>query len=173
MGNGCHIIKLWHKQAVSQHTTGCVTQIIQHTTQTWMKMGQRERFKESIMEIELFPRLNQQTECPNNTWNIMGQRKTTLHCRHFPLKSIFLVNLRAKRGGSLFEGCWYETWSKGSPAFGGFFSWIGLKCWNILTKLGKKVDFSIAESVAWFVFWWRDLGERSETIQRKNGPWQS
>ena len=63
------------------------------------------------------------------------------------------INLRAKRGGSLFEGGWYEMWSKGSPTFGGFFAKMGLERWNILTKLGEKVDFSIiAESVAWFVF---------------------
>ena len=32
------------------------------------------------------------------------------------LISLF-INLRAKRGGSLFEGRWYGTWSKGSPPF--------------------------------------------------------
>ena len=41
---------------------------------------------------------------------------------------------------------------EGSPPNGGFLYLIGLKCWNILTKLGEKVDFCIAESVAWFVF---------------------
>ena len=57
-----------------------------------------------------------------------------------------------KRGGSLFEGSSYEMWSKGSPTFGGSRRKIGLERWNILTKLGEKVDFGIAESVAWFIF---------------------
>ena len=38
------------------------------------------------------------------------------------------------------------------PQIRGFPVNFGPKCWNILTKLGKKVDFSIAESVAWFIF---------------------
>ena len=38
------------------------------------------------------------------------------------------------------------------PQIRGFSVKIGPKYWNILTKLGEKVDFSIAESVAWFIF---------------------
>ena len=43
------------------------------------------------------------------------------------------------------------------PQIRSFPNTFGPKCWNILTKLGEKVDFSIAESVAWFIFWWSHL----------------
>ena len=60
-----------------------------------------------------------------------------------------VINLRAKRGGSLFEG---RCMRHGSPAHGGSHVIFGPKSWNILTKLSEKVDFNMAESVAWFVF---------------------
>ena len=41
---------------------------------------------------------------------------------------------------------------KWSPALGGSHVIIGLKSWNILTKLGVKGDISKAHSVAWFIF---------------------
>ena len=47
---------------------------------------------------------------------------------------------------------------------------IGLKCWNILTKLGEKVDFSIAESVAWFVFDGAIWASAARQYNAKTGP---
>ena len=66
---------------------------------------------------------------------------------------VILINLRAKRGGSLFEGSWYGMWSaEGSPPLAGFWGKIGPKNWNLLTKLGQIVGITKAESASLFIF---------------------
>ena len=48
----------------------------------------------------------------------------------------------------------------GSPPFVAFFAKNGLKSRNILTKLDVQGDITMAESLAWFVFWSLNLSIR-------------
>ena len=74
-------------------------------------------------------------EISNSTETVHDDVIKEVWCKKF-------FNLRVKRGGSLFH-CSERTRCMGAPQRG-FVQTIGLKCWNILAKLGEKVDFSTA-----------------------------